>query len=71
MGVFGRQRAATIRRQRHRHVTPVGFAADSQLVFEHHVGVWHATIAFCDLLKRRREKRRIPGMAEHAMLLID
>src|SRR6266702_1709271 len=71
MGVFGRQRAAAIRRQRHCHVAPVGLAAESQLVLKHHACVWHVAITVRDLLKRRREKRRVPGMAEHAMLLID
>lgn len=71
VSVVGCQRAAAIRRQRHCHVAPVGLAAESQLVLKHHAGVWHVAITLGNLLKRRCEKRRVPGMAEHAMLLVD
>jgi hypothetical protein len=71
MGVFRRDRPAAVRRQRHGHVAPMRFAADPQFVFEHYLCIGHVAITFRDLLERRREKRRVARMTEHAMLLVN
>jgi hypothetical protein len=66
VSIFGCQRAAAIRRQRHCHVAPVGLPAESQLVLEHYAGVWHVAITIRNLLKRRSEKRCVPCLGLHA-----
>lgn len=71
MGVFRRERAATLCGRGHGHVSPMRTTADAQFVFEHDVRAWVVAVAVGDLLKRWSEERRIVGVAEHAMLLVD
>ncbi|CAN0626219.1 protein of unknown function [Burkholderia multivorans] len=65
------KRPAALGGARHRRVAPVRAAAPAQFVFEHQVRVRRVAVAFGDLMKRRREERRVWRMTEHAVLLVD
>ncbi len=71
MRVFGRERAAALCGRGHGHVAPVCSAAYTELMFEHDPGIRVIAVTVRDLLERRSEERRIDGVTEHAMLLID
>src|SRR4051794_7008793 len=68
--VLRRYWPAAIGRQRHRHVSPMGFAAQPQLVLKHELRVGHIAVASGDLLERWCEERCVARMTEHAAMLI-
>jgi hypothetical protein len=71
MRIPRRERAAALRRRRHRRIAPVHSPAQTQLSGEHIRGMRFFSVPLGDLMKRRCEKGRIHRVAEHAMLTID
>lgn len=69
--LFLRQRAAALRRRRHRRIAPMRLAAQTQLSLEHPSCARLFAVAIGDLMKRRCEERFVYGMTEHAVLSID